>query len=477
MTDTTASPPRSRRISTRPATPGSRASRRSCASRASRRCRSTPRTSRRAAEWLAAALRAAGIEHVEVVETGGHPVVYGDWLHAEGAPTVLVYGHYDVQPVDPLDVWTTPPFEPVVDGDRMLARGRADDKGQIHAHLMAAGGPARDPRPVPDQRQVRLRGRGGGRPASTSTRGSRPTATASPRTSRSSATPASSRATCRRSRSPARPDVRPDRRRAVAGRPPLGRLRRRRPQPGHRAGPDHRRAQGPGRPRPHPRLLRRRRRADARPSARRSPPCRSTRRRSASRSACRRSSARPATRRSSASRPARRSTSTASGAGSRAMAPRRSSRPRPTPRSAAGSSPHQDPHDIFDRLAAFVDEIAPPGVTVTVRPLGGGRPSAHPDRSPGDAGRGARARGDVRAGAGVHPRGRLDPGRGELRVDPRPAGRAPRLHPAPRATPTPPTSGSTCATTRAPSGPSSATFDEIAGARTLRSTDRGSPDG
>ena len=94
---------------------------------------------RRAAEWLAAALEGAGLEHVEVADTGGNPVVYADWLHAADAPTVLVYGHYDVQPVDPVDLWTSPPFEPVVVGDRMLARGAADDKGQIHAHVMAAG--------------------------------------------------------------------------------------------------------------------------------------------------------------------------------------------------------------------------------------------------------------------------------------------------------------------------------------------------
>ena len=93
---------------------------------------------RAAAEWLADALRVAGVEHVEVAETGGHPVVYGDWLHAEGAPTILIYGHYDVQPVDPLDLWTSPPFEPVIDGDRILGRGAADDKGQVHAHVMAA---------------------------------------------------------------------------------------------------------------------------------------------------------------------------------------------------------------------------------------------------------------------------------------------------------------------------------------------------
>ncbi len=93
---------------------------------------------RDAAQWLADRLAEAGLEHVEVAETGGNPVVYADWLHALDAPTVLVSGHYDVQPVDPLELWTSPPFEPVVVGDRMLARGAADDKGQIHAHLMAA---------------------------------------------------------------------------------------------------------------------------------------------------------------------------------------------------------------------------------------------------------------------------------------------------------------------------------------------------
>ena len=92
---------------------------------------------RRAAGWLVEALTAAGLEHVEVAETGGHPVVYADWLHAPDAPTILIYGHYDVQPVDPLDLWISPPFEPIVVGDRMLARGAADDKGQIHAHVMA----------------------------------------------------------------------------------------------------------------------------------------------------------------------------------------------------------------------------------------------------------------------------------------------------------------------------------------------------
>src|ERR1700675_4696678 len=84
---------------------------------------------RRAAGWLVEAMTAAGLEHVEAAETGGHPVVYADWLHAPDAPTILIYGHYDVQPVDPLDLWTSPPFVPAVVGDRILARCAHDDQG------------------------------------------------------------------------------------------------------------------------------------------------------------------------------------------------------------------------------------------------------------------------------------------------------------------------------------------------------------
>jgi acetylornithine deacetylase/succinyl-diaminopimelate desuccinylase-like protein len=93
---------------------------------------------RAGADWLARHMRSIGLEHVEVSETGGHPVVYGDWLHAEEAPTVIVYAHYDVQPVDPLEEWVRPPFEPRVEGGRVFARGAADDKGQVHLHLWAA---------------------------------------------------------------------------------------------------------------------------------------------------------------------------------------------------------------------------------------------------------------------------------------------------------------------------------------------------
>jgi acetylornithine deacetylase/succinyl-diaminopimelate desuccinylase-like protein len=93
---------------------------------------------RAAAEFLAADLTSAGVEHAEVSDTGGHPIVYADWLHAEDAPTAIVYGHYDVQPVDPLDLWDKPPFEPYQRDGRMLARGAADDKGQIQMHVRAA---------------------------------------------------------------------------------------------------------------------------------------------------------------------------------------------------------------------------------------------------------------------------------------------------------------------------------------------------
>lgn len=89
----------------------------------------------RAAEWLAQALRAAGLEHVQVMTTAGHPVVYGDWLHAPGQPTALIYGHYDVQPADPLDQWETPPFEPVVRDGKLYGRGATDDKAQLYTHV------------------------------------------------------------------------------------------------------------------------------------------------------------------------------------------------------------------------------------------------------------------------------------------------------------------------------------------------------
>lgn len=91
----------------------------------------------RCAGWLADHLRSIGLEHVQILSTGGHPVVYADWLHAEQRPTVLIYNHYDVQPVDPLEEWQSPPFEPIVRDGRIYGRGSADDKGQLLIHVKA----------------------------------------------------------------------------------------------------------------------------------------------------------------------------------------------------------------------------------------------------------------------------------------------------------------------------------------------------
>ena len=92
----------------------------------------------RAAQWVAERLKTAGIEAVQILPTDGHPVVYGQWLHASDKPTIMIYGHFDTQPVDPLDLWTHPPFEPVVKDDRIYARGASDDKGNMLIPILAA---------------------------------------------------------------------------------------------------------------------------------------------------------------------------------------------------------------------------------------------------------------------------------------------------------------------------------------------------
>jgi len=92
---------------------------------------------RRAAEYAADQLRQMGFAHVELIATEGHPLVYGEWLQASGKPTLLVYGHYDVQPVDPVELWISPPFEPTVRGDNLYCRGACDDKGQTMLVLKA----------------------------------------------------------------------------------------------------------------------------------------------------------------------------------------------------------------------------------------------------------------------------------------------------------------------------------------------------
>ena len=92
---------------------------------------------RHAAGVLLAELKRIGFENARLIETEGHPLVYADWLHAAGKPTALFYGHYDVQPTDPLDEWISPPFEPTERNGNIYARGAVDDKGQVWAQIKA----------------------------------------------------------------------------------------------------------------------------------------------------------------------------------------------------------------------------------------------------------------------------------------------------------------------------------------------------
>ncbi len=89
----------------------------------------------RCANFVSSKLKDAGMSRVEIFKTEGHPLVYGEWLGAPGKPTVLIYGHYDVQPVDPIDLWDSPPFEPVIKDGKIFARGATDDKGQVFMHI------------------------------------------------------------------------------------------------------------------------------------------------------------------------------------------------------------------------------------------------------------------------------------------------------------------------------------------------------
>lgn len=89
------------------------------------------------AQWTETELKAIGLENVRLITTPGNPVVYGEWTHSDSAPTILFYGHYDVQPVDPLDLWESPPFEATIREGEIYARGAADDKGQVFMHMKA----------------------------------------------------------------------------------------------------------------------------------------------------------------------------------------------------------------------------------------------------------------------------------------------------------------------------------------------------
>ncbi len=91
----------------------------------------------RAAKWLAEKLRSSGMEKIEIYPTKMHPLVYAESKQIAGRPTILFYGHYDVQPAEPLNLWSSPPFEPAVRNGNLFGRGTADDKGQVHIHLKA----------------------------------------------------------------------------------------------------------------------------------------------------------------------------------------------------------------------------------------------------------------------------------------------------------------------------------------------------
>src|ERR1700674_1645164 len=107
----------------------------------------------RASEFLLDKLRAAGLT-AERIETAGHPLVYGEWLGAPAKPTVLFYGHSAVQPVAPVELWRHPPFEPTIEGDKLVARGATDDKGQSYAHVKGGEGAAAEGGRRPAQNKV-----------------------------------------------------------------------------------------------------------------------------------------------------------------------------------------------------------------------------------------------------------------------------------------------------------------------------------
>lgn len=113
---------------------------------------------RRCAEWTRDEMARVGLQNARLVETPGHPVVYGEWLGAPGAPTILFYGHYDVQPVDPVDKWTSPPFQATVRDGEIYARGAADDKGQVFMHFKAIEAHLRQTGHLPVNMKVLLEG-------------------------------------------------------------------------------------------------------------------------------------------------------------------------------------------------------------------------------------------------------------------------------------------------------------------------------
>ena len=232
---------------------------------------------KRCADWCADEMRRIGLQNVRLIDTPGNPVVYGDWLGAPGAPTILFYGHYDVQPVDPLELWESPPFEATIRDGEIYARGSADDKGQVFMHFKAVEAHLKQNGRLPVNMKFILEGeeevgsvnlddfirahkaRAGGRRR---------------RHLRLGDVRARRAVDLLR---PARPRVFPDRPARQQHRPALRIVRRRGREPGVRAGADDRADEGPRRPHQDSGLLRRCACRCRRRSGRRGRRCRSTR--------------------------------------------------------------------------------------------------------------------------------------------------------------------------------------------------------
>ena len=386
-----------------------------------------------AAEWIAGQLRRLGADDVEVVRTALHPIVTGGSTARRVRRPPSSTATTTSSPSTRSTCGSTPPFEPFVRDGRMVGRGTSDDKGQILMHLAAI--------------EALQACRGDCR--STSRSSSRARRSTAPRAcTRGSTAPRSARREPRGHQRhgllrgqpadddgrPARDRVRPDRCRRIAGRPPLGRLRRRGREPGERARHDHRALKGPdGRIRVPGFYDEVRPLSDAEREAMAALPF--------DEEALPRRARRPGARRRAGlhrprahAAPGRRSTSTASGAASRAMAPRRSSRPTRTPSSRAGWCPTRI-RTGSSGSATTSSRSRRPASTVDGHRTPRRQAVADADRPPATQAAARALEADVRRRAPLQPRGRLDPGGASVRSHPRSAGRAARLLAAQRERP------------------------------------------
>ena len=349
-----------------------------------------------------------GLQNVRLIETPGFPVVYGDWLGAPGAPTILFYGHYDVQPVDPLDLWESPPFEATIRDGEIYARGAADDKGQVFMHLKAIEAHLKQNGRLPVNIKVMLEGEEevGSEHLDDFIRGAQgPTQGRRRRDLRLGDVRARRAVDLLR---PARPGVFPDRPARQQHRSAFRDLRRRGGQSGVRAGADDRADEGPRRPRQDPGLLRRCEAAAGRGAAGVGVACRSARR------STRRTSAIPklfgetdyTTLERTWARPTLEVNGLLSGftgEGAKTVLPAVA-----MAKISMRLVPDQDPNKIADLFEAYVTKIAPKTVELKVTRMHGGKPwmTSFDNRFVQAAGR-AIEKGFGRE-ADLHARGRVD---------------------------------------------------------------------